>query len=105
MKINQRNSTPFLASSGVPQRYQLGPLLFILFTNDVADGVQHLSILIFADDIKLYTRVETVKAQECLQEDLNKISQWSVENRLELNCHKCKLLSFSRNSSKGCVHD
>lgn len=80
VETNNKNFTPFLATSGVSQGSHLGSLLFILFINDDAEGV----ILIFADDIKLYTTVETHNNQKCFLEDLNYISSWSITNRLDL---------------------
>jgi len=98
--INKQRSRPYAVSSGVPQGSHLGPLLFILFINDIVSGLKYVNILIFADDIKLFTKIDSVDDQIRLQEDLDYISNWSMFNRLELNCDKCKLLSFSRNLSK-----
>jgi len=78
----------------------LGPLLFILFINDVAKGLKHVNILIFADDTKLFTKIENKVDQEHLQEELDYIANWATFNRLELNCNRCKNMTFSRNFSK-----
>jgi len=99
VKINKHSSVPYAVSSGVPQGSHLGPLLFILFINDVASGLKHVNILIFADDIKLFRSIDCVADQNRFQEDLDYISNWAMINRLELNCDKCKLMTFSRNSS------
>ena len=53
-------------------------------------------ILIYADDIKLFLRVDTFYNQILLQKDLETIAEWSAHNRLVLNCEKCKVLSFGR---------
>ena len=97
MKIKGILSEPFLVNTGVPQGSHLGPLLFIIFINDVSHGLKFVKILIFADDIKIFSLVNNSYDQMCLQKDLDRIYQWSLLNKLNLNCNKCKIMSFYRN--------
>ena len=62
--------------SGVPQGSVLGPLLFLIYIDDLEDGVAS-NIIKFADDTNIFRKVQT--RQEChpLQEDLNRLGQWS----------------------------
>lgn len=75
----------------------LGPLLCILFINDVADNVETAQILIFADDVKIFSVVNSEQGQIDLQINLNTFAECSAISKLKLNCDKCKLLSFGRN--------
>lgn len=95
VKYHGYTSPKFVASSGVPQGSVLGPLLFVLFINDIGNDLS-CSHLIYADDLKLYK--EILSLDDCfeLQSDLDKIHAWCVVNRLSLNTEKCCVLSCSR---------
>ena len=56
--------------------------------------------MIYADDIKIYHRINSFHDQFLLQQELQLIYEWSVLNKLKLNCNKCKVLSFCRSHSK-----
>lgn len=88
-------SFSFTATSGVPQGSNLGPLLFILFINDIL-GIICSHKLLFADDLKLFKEVSCVLDCSLLQDDLNRLSRWCVENELPLNIEKCKTMTFTR---------
>lgn len=99
VRIKGNLSDSFVATSGVPQGSHLGPLLFILFINDVCNELSVATVLIFADDIKVFARVSNLYDQVCLQKDLEKIYAWSCLNKIKLNCNKCKVLSFVRSKT------
>jgi len=62
--------------SGVPQGSVLGPLLFLLFVNDLPDWIK-TNICILADDTKIWTRITGVEDSESLQRDLDSLGRWS----------------------------
>lgn len=73
----------------------LGPLLYLIFCNDLPQFVSNVSILMYADDTKLFTRIDTVEDQLRLQRAIDALVQWSERNGLILNSGKTFSLSFS----------
>ena len=62
--------------SGVPQGTVLGPILFIIYMNDVIENIKHSKIRLFADDIILYKEITTLRDAQQLQEDLESLQLW-----------------------------
>ena len=85
--------------SGVPQGSVLGPLLFLVYINDLEDGVAS-NILKFADDTNIFRRVQTRQECRTLQDDLNRLDQWSAKWQMLLNQSKCKCLHIGRANGK-----
>ena len=77
--------------SGVPQGSVLGPILFLIYVSDISDDVSS-NVILFADDTKLYSRVERQEDCHTLQEDLNKLVNWSEKWLMRFNTEKCKVL-------------
>ena len=96
VKVGEQLSTEAPVVSGVPQGSVIGPVLFIIFINDLPDGLKN-KILLFADDVKLYRRVKTVADCMELQRDLNQLSAWSIKWQLLFNPTKCQLLRLGKN--------
>lgn len=84
-----------MGTSGVPQGSNLGPLLFLLFINDLP-GVLGCPSLLYADDLKLFARVDSLSDVNFLQNQLHLLWQWCSQNKLDLNAGKCKVMSFTR---------
>ena len=82
--------------SGVPQGSILGPLFFLVFINDLPNGIKS-NCKMFADDTKLYNKTEN---HLDLQQDINKLFNWSKNWQLDFNIDKCKILHFGRNNPK-----
>lgn len=94
--FNGAVSYKFTNTSGVPQGSNLGPLLFILFINDLCSILEFSDYLLFADDLKLFRQVRSVADAALLQSDLNGLFNWCICNKLFLNINKCNVLSYSR---------
>lgn len=96
VKLEGSLSEPFPVLSGVPQGSLLGPLLFSAFINDISTHMPYSRSLMFADDIKIFSRVHCSVDQEDLQRSLSSVEAWSRANAMELNIDKCQVMSFSR---------
>lgn len=84
-------------TSGVPQGSILGPLLFILFINDISQCFLHSNFLLYADDLKIYRHITNPYDCILLQEDLNRLTQYCSVNKLHLSIPKCNFIVFSKN--------
>lgn len=96
VKFNAAVSKKINVTSGVPQGSHIGPILFLLFINDLAEAVKHCNVLMYADDVKLFLSVKHPIDQQHLQNDLNSFYKWCHFNLMELNLNKCKHMQFSR---------
>ena len=83
----------------MPQGSHLGPLLFCIFINDLAELFLFGTPLLFADDLKLFATVITIDDAQNLQGDLDILFNWCTVNRLPLNLTKCQVLRISRSHS------
>ena len=84
-------------TSGVPQGSVLGPILFVLYINDLPDVVDvDSNIYMFADATKLYREMSDVKDEAILQDDINKMEEWSNEWLMSFHPEKCKVLKMGR---------
>lgn len=97
--IDNTHSNLFFPTSGVPQGSILGPLLFLIFVNDLATCIKSAPLLMFADDIKLFMSVNSVVECHVPQHDVSRIVQWCSANNLWLNPLKTNVLSFCRRLS------
>ena len=85
--------------SGVPQGSVLGPLLFVIFINDIDDNIVN-KILKFADDTKLLGAVSTKAEVDELRKDLHKLFSWSQEWQMLFNVAKCGVVHFGHNNPR-----
>ena len=80
--------------SGVPQGSILGPLLFLLYVNDIGTHLKS-QIRLFADDCTIFREIASREDCEVLQSDVHKLYQWTCKWQLHLNLSKCKALCIS----------
>ena len=99
VKVNKGLSDWANVTSGVPQGSVLGPLVFLVFINDLPTLLA-TSCKLFADDAKLYGAVSTVQEQLKLQDDLKKCEDWAKEWSMEFHPKKCKVLHFGRKNTE-----
>lgn len=92
-------SKPIYPTSSVPQGCTLSTLLFALFINDLP-SIFKSSSLLFADDLKIYRKINSFQDCLTLQNDLNMLTRWCNENKLNLNVPKCTVVSFTRCSNR-----
>lgn len=83
--------------SGVPQGSVLGPTLFVIFINDISNGIVS-PILTFADDTKLFSCVDTPLKVHQVQLDLEIMYKWTIEWQMLFNIEKCKCLHLGYNN-------
>ncbi len=101
VRINDSFSECQAVTSGVPQGSVLGPLLFLLYVNDIAEIVSGVKIKLFADDIKIYA--ESCDGENKIQENLDRIELWAKKWQLNLACKKCVVLRIGKDKSD-CVY-
>ena len=77
--------------SGVPQGSVLGSILFLIYINDLEEGVTS-KILKFADDTKLFRKIKRNGDKQQLQDDIDKLIKWSEKWQMLFNFQKCKCL-------------
>ena len=83
--------------SGVPQGTVMGPLLFLLYINDMPEVVSEGTFIrLFADDCLVYRLIHTTADQIILQNDLNKLQQWSEKWGMRFNPGKCEIMHIAR---------
>ena len=87
-------------TSGVPQGSILGPLLFLLYINDLPTVLSPNTLCaIFADDTKIYRNINSHQDHLILQHDIDKIHNWSSMWGLTFNKKKCSIISLKRASN------
>jgi ribonuclease P/MRP protein subunit RPP40 len=97
VQLNGKTSEWLPVTSGVPQGSVLGPVLFIIYINDLETGLKS-SISKFADDTKVGGKALTTKDCEKIQRDLDLISQWSEKWQMPFNVDKCKVMHVGPNN-------
>ena len=91
VKVNHSFSSPRLVSSGVPQGSVLGPLLFLIFINDLPLSCSS-NCFLFADDSKILNNVSQLPV---IQDDIHNLSLWCQTNGMKFNVNKCFCIVFS----------
>ena len=89
--------------SGVPQGSVLGPVLFLIYINDIPDGISS-GVRLFADDCILYRPINTQSDALALQADLDTLDRWCDTWLMDLNPIKCHTLRVHRSKSP-IIHD
>ena len=96
VKVGTETSETIGVTSGIPQGSILGPILFLIFINDLPECVNSVCN-IFADDTKIYN---VSKENKTIQEDLNSVLHWSYTWQLHFNMSKCKVIHYGKQNPK-----
>lgn len=93
--VDGHASTPCKVTSGVPQGSVVGPILFLVYINDLPNSVVSTARL-FADDTVIYNTTEN---RQTLQNDLEALEKWEIDWNMQFNPSKCEFVKFSRKKS------
>ena len=93
--LDGQASDPVPVLSDVPQGSVLGPVLFLIFINDLPDNIRS-SVRLFADDCGLYRNIHSLQDCLTLQEDLTSLGQWEADWQMKFNVAKCHSMRVTR---------
>jgi hypothetical protein len=100
VKVNNSISDFVAVKSGVPQGSVLGPVLFLLYINDIVDIFgTGLSVKLFADDVKIYAVINDINDVAIFQAGLDALHAWSADWQLPISIQKCNILHLGRNNN------
>ena len=82
--------------SDVPQGSILGPLLFVLFINDIYTNIDpNTNIELYANDTKMWRRINSIHDYKFLQNDIKSLYKWELDNKMKFHSGKCKVLTIN----------
>ena len=93
--VNTAKSAWSPVTSGIPQGSVLGPVLFVLFINDMPEE-NHNYIQMFAEDTKLYATISNEEDGRALQGDIKKLEVWSHRWQICFSASKCKVMHLGK---------
>ena len=96
--LDGESSEEVKVTSGVPQGSVLGPLLFLLYINDLPENIQS-QVRLFADDTAVYLTVTNMQDSQVLQSDLESLQHWERTWDMEFNPGKCQVIHITHSKS------
>ena len=102
ISIKNVDSNPGVIHCGVPQGSILGPLLFLIFINDIAKCSNQFKYILYADDSTLSTCVKghnVMDSAELINSELKCLDRWQKSNKISINADNTKYMLFSYNKN------
>ena len=96
--VDKKVSPSTYVTSGVPQGSVLGPILFIIYINDLVSVVKNAQIRLYADDGKIFFNVGSSEGFNNLKDDIKAVYEWMKDAQLSLALHKCEVLHLGHNN-------
>ena len=87
---------PHQVLTNIRPRHVLGPLLFIIYIDDLTDVLSNCSMRLYADDLLLYRPIHSPTDYQALQADIDALFVWISAHKLQFNCDKCNCMLVSR---------
>ena len=98
--LEGKQSDKVQVTSGVPQGTCLGPILFLIYINDLPDYIKHSTLRLFADDSIIYKTIHNTDDAHKLQQDINAAGQWEQDWLMKFHPNKCNIISTSNKRTK-----
>lgn len=95
MVVNGKESVWSPVTSGIPQGSGLGPVLFVVFINDMPDNILS-TVKVFADDTKAFRDVQNENDVAMLQRDVDTLCEWSFKWQMKFNASKCTHMTYGK---------
>ena len=95
MALEGEKSSEIPVTSEVPQGSVLGPILFLLYINDLPENI-HSEVRLFAGDTAVYLTIDSKADCQTLQQDFHKLETWEKDWEMEFNPSKCQILYITR---------
>ena len=96
--VDGTSSTSVLVTSGVPQGSVLGPILFLIYINDLPECVKHSTVRLFADDCIIHRPITSYEDTLLLQQDINSLRTWSTVWLMNFNVSKCYYVNVTQST-------
>ena len=93
--LENEKSDTVPVTSGVPQGSVLGPILFLIYINDLPDKTRS-KVRLFADDTAMNLAVSKLQDAHILQQDLDRLHEWELQWDMEFNLSKCVVIHVTR---------
>lgn len=101
--VDSVQSHPGDVISGIPQGSVLGPLMFLIFINDIPHVFRSSNVKLFADDCKIYmaySRTHGTQSKIEFQADINRLCAWTASNQLKIAFEKCSVIHLGYQNPK-----
>lgn len=98
-----QTSRKFETTSGVPQGSVLGPLLFLIYINDIPENIVHSDCRLYADDTLICTNLKETN-REGLQQDIDELQKWSNKWQMSFNTSKCRHMQVGQAAANMLIH-